>query len=805
MDSLIQDLRYAIRVLRRNGAFTLAAVVTLALGIGATAGIFTVVNAVLLRPLPFGDPDRLVMLWMENRTENIEKDVTSYPTFLDWRSESRAFESMAAVARRRFNMTEGAGEPEEIQAAAVSAEFFEVMRIPMVSGRGFLPEEEVRGNERVAVLSHGLWQRRFGGERDMLGRTLQLSGQPHVVVGVAGPGVRYPEASELWVPLAPDSASAASRGSLWLSVIGRLAPDATVQAAQVEMSGIAARLEEEYTQNRGQGVLLEPLHETVVGGVRPALLVLFGAVGFVLLIACANVANLLLARGAARQREVAVRLAIGAGGGRLARQMLTESVVLALLGGLLGLALAAFGVRALGMAAPADIPRIDGLRVDRTITLFTFFVALATGILFGVAPALQARRASLSSVLRDEERGASGRVGRVRPILVMAQVALALVLLTGAGLMIRTFHALESVDPGFSPEGLLSARLTLPSARYPEGVQVVDFFARLEESLAALPGVESVGAVSNVFLSRLPNMAGITAEGAAPAGPDDPVVSVVYDAATPAFFETFGLRLLAGTVPTGLEDTNSPSVAVVNQTFVREFMADGDPLGRRFTFGNPDNAQADWITVIGVVADARRAGPTEPVRPEAYMPHRQFTARGMTVLVRTSGDPLDAAAALRGAVRGLDPELPIANLTTVDRLMAQAQSTRRFVLALLLLFAGVAAVLAAIGIYGVMAYLVSRRTREVGVRMAVGADRSDVVGLILRDAARQVLPGIGIGLVGAIALARLLRSQLFGVGPTDPVTLAAVAAVLTTIALLASWIPAHRASRTDPLDALRSE
>jgi predicted permease len=745
------------------------------------------------------------MLWLDNQRENIERDITSYPNYRDWQARSSSFADMAAYSGRRFNLTSGEGEPAEVIATRVTSNFFDVLDVPLVNGRPFIAEEEIPGHDRVAILSHGLWQSRFGSARDVVGTTLRMNGEPWTVVGVTPPGFQYPDGAQLWVPLAPDSGAANARGALWLSVIGRLAPGATLAAAQTEMSGIAQQLAEEYTQNRSYGVRLEALHETVVGAARPALLVLFGAVAFVLLIACANVANLLLARAAARRREVSVRLAVGAGGLRLARQMLTESVVLSLAGGVVGLGLAAFGVRALVALVPPGIPRLDDLGVDRTVTVFTFLVALATGLLFGIAPALQAARASVAAVLRDEERGVSGRLGRLRPVLVMAEVSLALILLSGAGLMIRTFQALNDVDPGFDAANTLTVRVTPPATRYAEPAQVLEFYDRFTASLRELPGVQAVGAVSNVFLQRLPNMGPITVEGAPAAGPDDPVVSVVTDAATPEFFDAFGLDIIAGRRPDGTEHSESPTVVVVNETFVRQFLTEGDPIGRRFTFGNASNPDVNWATVIGVIADARRSGLTEPVRPEAYCPHRQCAIRGMTLLLKSSRDPSGLVPAVRDALRRIDPELPLAAVSTLEEQVARAESARRFLLQMLSLFAAVAAVLAAVGIYGVMAYLVSRRTREVGVRMAVGAARRDVMVLVLRDAAVQVIPGIAAGITGAILLARLMRSQLFGVSPSDPLTLSTVALFLLLIALLASWIPASRAATTDPLVALRSE
>jgi predicted permease len=808
MNSLIRDLRYAIRALRRNRGFTLAALLTLALGIGANTAIFTVVNTVLLQPLPYGEPDRLTILWMANSLENIDRDVTSYPAFSDWRSASRSFAAMSAFTRRNVQLTAGEGDPEQLRVALVTEDFFDVMGVSAMAGRVLQPENNQPGNESVVVLSYGLWMRRFGGERSLIGQTIPVDGTEVTVVGVMPPGFQYPEAVDLWMPLAPVGGMAnnmQSRGSLWLSVLGRLAPGIPVDRAQTEMSDIAARIAEEYPANRGQGILLEPLHESVVGQVRPALMVLLGAVAFVLMIACANVANLLLARGAARRREVSVRLAVGASGGQLARQLLTESVVLASAGGIAGFALATFGIRALAAASPPGIPRLENLGVDAPVIAFSLFVTLATGILFGLAPAVQAARAPLSSVLRDAERGDGAHMGRIRPLLVVAEIALALVLLVGAGLMIRTAIALQTVDPGFDPENVLTARLTLPVSRYPESAQVMDVHSRILEAIETAPGVTSAAAVSNLFLSRLPNMAAITMEGAPPRGPDDPIVSVVNDVATADFFETMGIPLVAGRQFTATDQPTSVPVVIVNEAFGRQFVPEGEAVGRRFAFGDGTGDNLQWFTIAAVSRDTRRAGPTEPVRPEAFFAQSQFPARALTLLVRTAGDPLALLASVRGAVNRVDAQLPLAEVATVEQQMQRALSTRRFTMQVLMLFAVVAATLATIGIYGVMAYLVSHRTREMGVRLAVGAEPGHVVRLVLGSAARQIVPGLGLGLAGAFFLTRMLRSQLFGVSATDPLTYAGVALALGGVALLASWLPARRAARVDPMEALRNE
>ncbi|MCI0433912.1 MAG: ABC transporter permease [Gemmatimonadetes bacterium] len=808
LGNVVREVRYASRALLRNGAFAIAALVTLALGIGANTAIFTVVHTVLLRPLPFGEPDRLVVIWMDNRRESIDRDVTSFPMFSLWREGSRGFEHMAAIARRNLNLTSGEGEPEELRAALVTGDYFEVLDVPVWAGRALTGDDTRPGNHEVVVLSYGLWQRRFGGDREMVGERVMLNGSPHMVVGITPAGFRHPGEADLWLPLAPVGPlerQMQSRGNLWLSVIGRLTPGTPLPQAQAEMTSIAQRLEQDDPAFGGYGVRLESLHESVVGDVRPALLILLGAVAFVLLIACANVANLLLARGAARRREVSVRLAIGAGRAQLARQLLIESMVLALAGGVAGFALAWASVVMLSAANPPAIPRIEDLRIGGMVMAFAAAVSLITGVLFGLAPALQAIRSPLASALRESERGHGAQIGRVRPVLVIAEIALALMLLVGAGLMIRSAIALQSVEPGFDPQGVLTARVSLPQARYAESGQIVAFHERLIESVQSLPGVESAAGVSTLFLDRLPNMAGITMQGTPPRQPGDPVVSVAYDAATDDLFETMRFRLVTGRPFAPTDVLESQSVAVVNEAFVRQFVPDGQAVGRRFAFGDGTEENPDWVEIIGVLADAKRSGAAEPVRPEAFFPHRQFRARTLTLLVRAASDPLALVPPVREALRQIDAELPLADVGTVEQEMARSLSARSFITRVLLIFALVAAVLAAVGIYGVMAYLVSQRTREMGIRMAVGAHPGDVIGLVLRNASVQIVPGLIIGAAGALLLTRLLQNQLFGVTATDPSTFIAVTLLLGLVAILASWLPARRAAAVDPVVALRTE
>ncbi len=810
MSTLIQDLRYALRQLRRSPGFTVAALFTLALGIGATTAIFSVVNGVLLQPLPFSQANRLVTVWLNNPRQGFEKDITSYPNFSDWRRQSRSFQQVVGVLTRDVNLT-GEGAPEEVREALVTEGFFAMLGVEPALGRGLRDEEHQTGRDRIVVLSHELWQRRFGGDPAVLGKTVRLNRNAHTVVGVMPRGVRFPQQAELWTPLAASPAFAEvreSRGALWLPVFGRLADGVSLAKAQAEMSAIARNLEKEYPANREMGILLEPLEETLLGEVRPALLVLLGAVGFVLLIACANVGNLLLARGAARRRELSVRAALGAGGARLRRQLLTESLLLGLGGGGAGLLLAHAGVRALLRASPENLPRVEAVNVDATVLLFTLATALLAGLLVGLAPALHAARVAPGAVLREGGRGAAGGrlLGRLRPALVAGQFALALVLLVGAGLLIRSFDRLQRVDLGYEPRNVLSFRLSLPPQKYDGEDRVRAFYDELLPLLEALPGVESADAVSSFFLGRLPQSSNITVEGR----PEPPValkmLPVAYDAVTPGFFRTLRIPLLQGRSIEALDGSDATRVAVVNETFVRRFLPDERPLGRRFLFG--DSAQGEdppWITIVGVVADARRSGVDREAHPSAYLPMAQYSSPQMNVMVRTLTDPLGLVEPVRAAVAAVDPEQPLADVRTLEQAVSRSVADRRFVMLLLGLFAGVALSLAAVGIYAVMAYVVGHRAREIGIRVALGARRQDVGRLVIGEGMKVVGFGLLLGLGGALVLTRLLRGLLYQTSPLDPMTLLLGAAVLSSVALVANWLPASRAARMNPLQALRNE
>ncbi|HUP41770.1 MAG TPA: ABC transporter permease [Thermoanaerobaculia bacterium] len=817
MDHLFRDLRHALRSLARSPGFTAVALVTLALGTGANAAIFSVVHAVLLEPLPFAEPDRLVTVWLHNPRQGFDKDITSYPNFHDWREQGSSFSQMVGVAGTDLTLSGGGAgggdagaAPEEVRGALVMEGFFPMLGVAPELGRGFRDEEHEVGHHQVVVLSHGLWSRRFGADPAVEGSDIRVSGRPHTVVGVMPQGVRFPEDAQLWLPFAFTPAREElreARSALWLPVFGRLAPGVSLAEAQAEMSAVAKRLEEAYPDdNEEMGILLEPLRKTLVGDVERPLLVLLGAVGLVLLIACANVANLLLARGAARSRELAVRSALGAGGGSLARQVLAESLLLGAGGGLLGLFAAALGVRSLLGLAPGELPRMEGVAIDWTVFGFALAVALAAGVLFGLPSAFHAAGAEPGKALKEGGRGLAGggRLGRLRQVFVAGQLALALVLLAGAGLLVRSFLELRSVDPGFDPRGVLSFRVTLPGQSYETPERITAFYRELLGSLEALPGVESAAAITDFVVARLPQSAPISI----PSRPDlsqvDPF-PVAYDAVTPDFFEAAGMPILRGRAPSDADRPDGARVAVVNEALARRYFPGEDALGQRFMFGTPQGDDPPWITVVGVAADARRSGLDQDVRPSAFMPHTQYSASQMTVLLRSAGDPLALAEPARRAVTALDADQPITEVRTLEQVFAGTGARRRFVAVLLGVFSGLAVALAAIGIYGVMAYVVGQRTREIGIRMALGARRREVVGWVLGQGMAVVGAGIALGLLGAVAATRLLSGLLYETAPADPVTFLLVAALLAAVAVAANLLPARRAARVDPMTVLREE
>ena len=805
----LRDVGFALRALARTPAFAFAAFGTIALGVGATTAIFSVVHGVVLAPLPYPEADELVTVWMRNPAQGIEEDITSWPNFVDWREGTTGLEGIVTVRGVRFALT-GSGEPEEVAGAAVSRGFFDLIGAPLALGRGFL-DEEVEGDlVRVVVLSHELFVRRFGADASLIGRTIQLNDESYEVVGVAAAGHEYPRGAELWTPQGFSGGLEQlreARGALWLPVIGRLADGVEIVTAQAEMDAVALRLQEAYPgANDGVGIKLEPLRETLVGDVRTPLLVLLGAVLLVMLIAVVNVANLLLARGTSRTRELAVRLTLGAGRGRIVRQALAESVVLGGGGGLAGAVLAAAAVTGLVAAGPVGLPRLDEVGVDAMVLGFALLVALGASALFGVVPAFHAGRVDPGSQLREGTRGSSSAgLARLRGAFVVGQFGLALLLLVGAGLLIRSFLELRAVEPGFDPEGVVSVGLALPTGRYPDADARRGFYVELQERLAALPGVSDVGTVSTLFLSALPNMGGVSVESRPDLGQATREHPVVQDAASPGFFAAAGMDIVEGRAPDATDGPDAVPVAVVNETFVRIFLSGLDPIGQRFTWGSADGEDPGWITIVGVAGDARRSGLDQAIRPSAFLPVAQAPQPRMEVLLRTAGDPLGIVPAVRAAVAAIDPQLPLTRVRTLEQAMADQLAQRRFVSWLLGVFAASALALAGVGIFGVMAYVVGQRTREIGIRVALGAERSAVLRGVMGEGMAHAGLGLVFGTFASLGLTRYVRSQLFGLEPTDPVTFVAAAGILLAVAALACLVPARRAAGVDPMVALREE
>ena len=805
MDTLIQDLRYAIRTLLKRPAFTAIIVLALALGIGATTAIFSVVNGILLRPLPYKNPDRISMIWMDNKRLGMDQDWHSYPNFMEYKDQTQSFDDMAAFNSRSFNLT-GAGDPVRVVGAWATASLFSVMGVDPALGRAFTVEEEEPGKDLVVVLSNGLWQRQFGADPNVLGQPINLNGVNRTVIGVMPAGFVFPEKeTEMWVPLAAPPRAKQARGSFWLKAVGRLKPGVTIEQARVDMGTIASHLQEQYPYMAGYGVNLVPMHEQVTGKVRPALLVLLVAVCFVLLIACANVANLLLARAAVREREMAIRSALGARRARIIRQLLTESLLLAIAGGVVGLLIAVWGLDLLIAMSPANVPRLDQIHVDAGVLAFTLGVSLLTGFIFGLIPAMQASRPDMNESLKEGGRGSTGgvRAGRVRDSLVVAEIALSLVLLIGAGLMVRSFIRLQSFDMGFNPKNLVTMRVQLPGSKYRENPQVVNFFQQLFTRLESAPGVQSVGGISSIFLSDTPNSTIFTIEGR-PAQTAAERVEIPLDSVTSNYFRVMGIPLLKGREFDSRDVLDSTPVAIINETFARRFFADEDPIGKRFVYGDPD-PRNPWITIVGVVADMRRTGFDREVRPETFLPQDQNPDNALTIVARTASDPASFAGILRNEVWAVDKDQSVYDIKTMDHTLSEMTSQRRFNMLLLGVFAGVALILAAVGIYGVISYSVTQRTHEIGIRLAMGAQASDVLKLIVGQAAKLALVGVSTGLGTAFALTRLMTSLLYGVSATDPVTFAAISLILAGVALGASYVPARRAMKVDPMVALRYE
>jgi putative ABC transport system permease protein len=806
LETLWQDLRFGARMLIKHPGFTLIAVLTLALGIGANTAIFSVVNAVLISPLPYHAPDRLAQVWEHNRPKNKPRSSVAPANFLDWKAQNRSFEGMAAYDNfPSFNLT-GAGEPERVQAARVSVGLFPLLGVEAVVGRTFTDEEERRGSHQVALVSNGLWQRRFGADPGLVGRTLSLNDQSFTVVGILPPDFRFlPEEYEIFIPMVLDGWEATARGTHPLRVVARLKEGVTLAQAQTEMDQIARRIEREYpNSNTGVGVTLVPLKEQLVGESRRALLVLLGAVAFVLLIACANVTNLLLTRAVARRKEMAVRLALGAGRFRLIRQLLTESALLAGAGGIAGLLLSLWGVQALKtfLLQNEFLPRGEAVGLDVRVLVLTLGISLVTGLVFGLAPALAASKMDLNDALKEGGRGASGgaRDRRFRHALVIVEVAMALVLLVGAALMVQSFLRVRRVDPGFRPENILAADISLPSSRYKDGRQVSSFQRQLLERIAALPGVRSVGAAAYLPFSGTNNSWTIVIEGRPPLRPGESL-EPGWRPVTANYFRTMGTPMIKGRDFAASDDETAPGVTIINEAAARAYWPGEEPLGSRFKL------EGRAYSVVGVVKDVKHARLDGEATPEMYFPYSQLpiTWRGMTVVARTEFASEQLATAMRSAVQELDKDQPIYNVRTLEALLAKSVARPQFHLLLLGSFAALALLLASLGLYGVMSYAVSERTHEIGIRMAFGAQPRDALRLVLEAGLTLTLIGIAIGLLAAFALTRVMESLLFGVSATDPLTFAGGALLLTLVALLACYVPARRATRVAPLVILRHE
>ncbi len=806
MKTLLDDLRFGMRMLRKSPNFTLIAILTLALGIGANTAIFSAVNSVLLQPLPFRTPDRLAMLWNDNRRLGLQEDLTSYANFADWRNQSRTFEDLAAFSEMGADVT-GVKEPYEVFGWRVGSHLFSILGVGPAIGRTFTDREEELGHSQVAVLSDGFWRKRFGADPKAIGKTLLMDGDPFVIVGVMPPSFQFPDKrTEIWVPLSTSNAMKANRGGFWLRVLGKMKQGATIEQARAEMALIGKNLERQYPNtNSGSGVRVVPMLSQVVGNLRTGLLVLFAAVGFVLLIACANVANLFLARGAGREREIAVRSALGAGRARLIRQLLTESFVLSAPAAAAGLLVAYWSLDALIALAPADMPRLSEIGIDGRVLWFTLGISLVSALFFGLAPALRISRSDLNESLREGGRSLAGgvRASFARSSLLVAEVALSMVLLAGAGLMLRSLIHLRSLNPGFDASGVLTMELSAPYSKFSKGEQVIALYERIRERLRALPLVRSSGLVTDIFLGATPNSNGFTVEGKPLPAPGQRI-EATSDSVSPGYFEALRVPLIAGRFFDERDQPGSAPVALINETMASRLWPNEDPIGKRFHFGW-GSTNVHWLTVAGVIGDMRRGGLDKLARLEAFEPISQRPRSDLKLVIRTGADPLKAAGVIQSELRGLEKDLVIQRVTTLDHEIGESLAQRRFQTLLLGLFSAIALLLASVGVYGVMYHSVAQRTHEFGVRVALGAARGDVLRLVLGQALALVGTGAAIGTLAALALTRLVASLLYGVGASDPVTFAVVFFILIGSAVLASYIPARRAMRVDPMVALRYE
>jgi putative ABC transport system permease protein len=804
-----QDVRFALRMFGKNPAFTAVAALALALGIGANTAIFSVVDAILLRPLSFKNPEQLVMIF-ENATHlGFPKNTPSPANFLDWRKQSTLFDGMAAFAEQSFNLT-GVGEPERLDGRRVSANLFDLLGVRAIVGRTFVPQEDQPGT-KVAVLNEALWKRRFGGDTGVIGQAITLNGESYTVVGVVRSATQLPAfgkwRDQIWVPLAFSSEEAGNRGNHFLEVVARMKRGVTLAQAQAEMETIMARLAREYpVYNTRIGAVVRPLHEEIVGDIKPALLILLGAVVFVLLIACANVANLLLARAAVRQKEIALRLALGADRGRLTRQLLVESIILSLLGAVVGLGFAYAGLSVLIHFVPPEILQTDTIAINARVLIFTLAVAILTGLVFGLVPAAQASHFNLNDSLKEGGRdsGVGVRGKRLRSGLVIAEISVSFILLIGAGLLINSFMHLRNLDPGFRADHLLTLTVNLSEVKYPDTQKRVAFFDEVLRRVRELPGVQSAAAAGNLPYTYNGDSMGISVEGI-PDPPPDQWPDVIFRTVGPGYFSTMGIPLVRGRDFTDRDTLDTTRAVVISEKTAKHYWPNQDPIGKRLKPGE-STSNRPWRTVIGVVKDVRQNDFVAEPKMEMYLSFRQMESLTANALVvRTAVDPRTLAASVRTAIWSVDKDQPVANIDSMEHIVAGAVARQRFSMLLLAIFAGLALVLAAVGIYGVMSYAVAQQTREIGIRMALGAKRSDVLAMTIKQALKLVATGLVCGLAIAFVLTRVMTGLLFEISATDPLTFISIAFVLLGVALFASYIPALRATRIDPMIALRAQ
>ena len=815
---MFKDIRYALRMLAKNPGVCSIAVLTLALGIGANSAIFSVVNAVLLNPLPYQQPDRLVSLW-ENVPEHGQWRVAP-ANFLDWKKQNSVFTDVAAFGGSAMTLT-GDGDPEQLSGTAVTDGYFEVVGAHPILGRAFLPEEYQLGKDQVVILGYGLWQRRYGGDPNIINRTVTLDGSSYTVIGVMPPAI-YParpttagridfdeKTQDYWRPMSYLVRFASLRGAHILGVLARLKPGVTIDQARAEMNTIGTRLAQEYEANKGEGIIVNPFINEVVGNVRPALVTLLVAVGLVLLIACANIAGLLLAQHAARTKEIAIRAALGAGRARLVRQFVVEGLLLSLFGTLAGLGVAQLGLSVLLKFVPQQIPRLAQVGLDWRVLGFTLSLSLVTCLLFGLIPAWHASKPDLQTALEQSGRTSGPGAARLRfrQFLVVFQVSMAVMLVIGAGLLIKSFWRLQGVDPGFKAERVLSAGVNLPASRYAQPTDINNFFTQLHERISAIPGVESAAIAYDPPLQS--NWVdSFEIEGRAVAT-ESRSQNANFIPVGPDYFNTVGAQIVSGRGFTPQDDQDHPGAVIVNEAFVHHYFPNEDPLGRRLKPSPPGriwkNQKLTSFEIVGVARDVKFAGLAKASEPAYYLPASQAPLGDMTVLIRTANDPTSVVAALRQAVWSIDPNQPISDVKTLEQIVSESIAQPRLNMLLMMLFGALALLLSAVGIYGLLSYAVTQRTQELGIRMALGANVGDVLKLVLKQGMFLALIGEAIGLAGAFALTRLMRGLLFGVTPTDTTIFAGVVLVLTLTALLACWIPARRATRVDPLVALRYE